>query len=155
MLRRLVLAAVVLVASALASAAAMAGERPPTAITLSGPSVVIFHASRAEIAQAEPEPDEEKLAVRKDFEGGAAKLEQALKAHPRVKVIASSADVVRFADPKVPPVWRYSVGAGFGYVFYQPGKPLRVFSGVRSADGLICEASRMFDLTPKPPHCDP
>jgi len=124
-------------------------------VTLTGPSVVIFHASRAELARTEPEPDEDKLAARKDFAAGASKLQEALKAHPQIKVVVSSADVVRFSDAKLPPVWRYSVGAGSGYVFYQPGKPLRVFSGDRGADGLICEASRMFDTRPRPPHCDP
>jgi hypothetical protein len=127
-------------------------------VTLTGPSVVIFHASRTEVAEAaksDPEPNEETLAARKDFQSGSAKLMESLKTHPQIKVIESSADVVRFSDPKVPPVWRYSVGAGYGYVFYQPGRPLRVFSGGRAADGLICEASRTFDIRPRPPHCDP
>ena len=133
-------------------------ERPQDSLTLTGPSVVIFHGSRADVARTEPETDaekEERLALRKEFEGGASKLQDALRAHPHIKVIVSSADVVRFSDAKVPPVWRYSLGTGYGYVYYQPGKPLRVFSGVRSADGLICEASRLFDTRPRPSHCDP
>ena len=141
-----------------AKAAARSEERPAASLTLTGPSVVIFHASRADIARTEPETDaekEEKVTFRKDFEGGATKLQEALKAHPQIKVIVSSADVVRFGDAKVAPVWRYSMGDGYGYVFYQPGKPLRVFAGVRSAEGLICEAYRMFGAGPRPPHCDP
>jgi hypothetical protein len=140
------------------SAAKLAKEKPPAAVTLTGPSVVIFHASRADIAKAEPETDaekEEQLAFRKDFAGGATKLQEAMRAHPQVKVIESSADVVRFSDPKMTPVWRYSVGTGYGYVFYQPGKPLRVFSGARGGDGLVCEATRVFDLKPRPANCDP
>lgn len=133
-----------------------AAPAQPVTLTLTGPSVVIFHATSAEIATARAEQEPEQLkAFNAEFSAGSTRLVAALKAHPAIKVISSSADVVRFSDTTIAPVWRYSVPGGHGYLFYRPGAPLRVFAGVRNADGLICEAARMFELKPAPPHCDP
>jgi hypothetical protein len=130
-----------------------APSREPTSLTLTGPSVVVFRASSAEIAKREP--SEAFVEFRKDFESSTQRLLTALKSRPQIKVVVSAPDVIRFSDASVLPVWRYSVEGGYGYLFYQPGKPLRVFAGVRNADGLICEAARMFALKPNPPHCEP
>lgn len=133
--------------------AADAAKTPePSSLTLTGPSVVILRASAAEVAKAPR--DEEFADFRKDFDTQTSRVVTALKAHPAIKVYVSSADVIRFSDPGVPPVWRYSVGSGHGYVLYQPGAPLRVYSGVRTADGILCEAARMFSLKPRPPNCE-
>ena len=130
-----------------------AASREPTSLTLTGPSVVVFRASGAE--NAKREPSEAFVEFRKDFESSTQRLMTALKSRPQIQVVVSSVDVIRFSDASVPPVWRYSIEGGYGYLFYQPGKPLRVFAGVRNADGLICEAARMFALKPNPPHCEP
>jgi hypothetical protein len=134
-----------------------AKPREPVALTLTGPSVVIFHATGAEIERIRTEErgEDEYKSFKADFDNGSARLTAALKRYPQIKVMVSSADVVRFADPSVPPVWRYSVPGGFGYLLYQPGRPVRVYSGVRSGDGLACEAARLFTLKPLPPRCDP
>ena len=112
----------------------------PSSITLTGPSVVILRGTAAEIDKARLERPEELAEFRK---------------HPRIRVITTTADVVRFPEPSAPPVWHYSVEGGHGYLFYQPGTAVRVYAGVRSADGLICEAARTFDVKPVPPRCDP
>ena len=129
--------------------------RDPSTLTLTGPSVVIFHSTPAEIDKMRADEDPEQLkAARADFEAGTTRLTRALRAYPQIKVLSSSADVVHFSSPGTPPVWRYSVEGGRGYLFYRPGQPVRVFAGVRSGDGLVCEAVRTFDLKPLPPRCD-
>jgi hypothetical protein len=135
---------------------AAADARKPSTLTLTGPSVVIVHASPAEMTEEkEKAPSEEEFAeVNKEFQNTTTAFVKAMHAYPNVKVTTSSADVIRFSEPNVPPVWRYSVGTRTAYVFYRPGKPVRVFSGVRTADGLVCEAARLFELKPKPPRCD-
>lgn len=138
------------------SHAATVDPRNPSTLTLSGPSVVIVHASPTEMREEKEKArsEEEFAEVNKDMQNTTSRFVKAMQAYPNVRVTTSSADVIRFADPNVPPVWRYSVGTRTGYVFYRPGKPVRVFSGVRTADGLVCEAARLFELKPKPPKCD-
>jgi hypothetical protein len=135
---------------------AAADPRNPSALTLTGPSVVIVHASPAELREEKEKArsEEEFAEVNKDFQNTTTAFVKAMQAYPNVKVTTSAADVIRFSEPNVPPVWRYSVGTRTAFVFYRPGKPVRVFSGVRSADGLVCEAARLFDLKPRPPRCD-
>jgi len=142
------------IAAALASAHAAAPAQP-SSITLNGPSVVMFRATAAEIDSARAENAEQAAELRKEFDANAARFESWLKAHPRIRVITTTADVVRFPEPSTQPVWRYSVEGGRGYLFYRPGAPVRVYAGVRGADGLICEAARTFDVKPLPPRCDP
>jgi hypothetical protein len=137
---------------AVAHAAAPAS---PSSITLSGPSVVIFRASATDVAQARTERPEEYAEFRKDFDANAARFTKWLQAHPRIHVVTTTADVVRFSEPATQPVWHYSVDGGHGYLFYRPGAPVRVYAGVRSADGLICEAARTFEVKPLPGNCDP
>jgi len=132
-----------------------AAPAPPSSITLTGPSVVILRATAAEIDRARLERPEELAEFRKDFDANAARFTTWLKAHPRIRVITTTADVIRFQEPSAPPVWHYSVEGGHGYLFYQPGAPVHVYAGVRSADGLICEAARTFEVKPLPPRCEP
>jgi hypothetical protein len=130
--------------------------RNPSTLTVSGPSVVIVRASPAEMREEKEKArsEEEFVEANKEFQNTTAAFAKAMQAYPTVKLTTSSADVIRFSEPNVPPVWRYSVGTRTAYVFYRPGKPVRVFSGVRTADGLVCEAARLFELKPKPPKCD-
>jgi hypothetical protein len=137
-----------------ASLAGAAAPAQPSSITLSGPSVVIFRATAAETAQARTERAEEFAEFRKDFEANATRFTKWLAAHPAIHVVTTTADVVRFSDPAAQPVWRYSVEGAHGYLFYRPGSAVHVYAGVRSADGLICEAARTFDVKPLPPRCD-
>jgi len=136
------------------AAAHAAAPAQPSSVTLSGPSVVIFRASAAETAQARTERAEEFAEFRKDFDANAALFTKWLAAHPGIHVVTTTADVVRFSDPAVQPVWHYSVEGGHGYLFYRPGTGVHVYAAVRNADGLICEAARTFDVEPLPANCD-
>jgi hypothetical protein len=135
---------------------AAADALKPSTLTLAGPSVVVVHASPAEMTEEKEKArsEEEFAEANKEFQNTTTAFVKAMQAYPSVKVTTSSADVIRFSEPNVPPVWRYSVGTRTAYVFYRPGKPVRVFSGVRTADGLVCEAARLFELKPRPPRCD-
>jgi hypothetical protein len=134
------------------SRAGKARAAEPTTLTVKGPTVVILQGSAADLDKMRD--DEAFKDFRSGFEANVSRFIEGMKAHPQVRVVRSSADVIRFVDPKLPPVQRYSVDNGHGYVFYQPGAPARVFGNVRSGDGLLCEAARTFRWKPAPPNCD-
>jgi len=143
---------VLALASACATAHAAERRTEPTAITLTGPAIVILRPSPAEIAKEEPDDRQKELHA--DSSATRAAFVKAMRAYPQVRIMDGNVDVVRFREASTPPVWRYSVESGYGYVFYAPGQPVKVFSGSRSAEGLVCEAARMYALKPRPPKCD-
>ncbi|SRR6266496_3015788 len=135
------------------SAVFAAGGRDPMSVTLSAPSVVILRASDAEVAKIKS--DHGFIEFEADFEANSSRLIEAMKTQPQIKVLASSAQTVRFSDQTVAPVLRSNIETRYGYLFYRPGEPPLVYSGVRPADGLICEAARMFKVEFKGHRCEP
>jgi hypothetical protein len=130
-----------------------ADGRDPTSLTLSGPSVVILRADDAEVAKIKF--DHGFVEFEADFGANSSRLVEAMKSQPQIKVVASSAQTVRFSDQTVAPILRGNIETRYGYLFYRPGEPPRVYSGVRPSDGLICEAARMFQVAFKGHHCEP
>ena len=111
-------------------------------LTLAAPTIVILHEPLAVISKHDDGGKFAKFAT--DFEANANRMAVALRQHPEISVIYSSAAKVSFGDTGVNPVRREDIVSHWGFVFYRPGSPPVVYAGVVEDTYLVCQAAKYF-----------
>jgi len=111
-------------------------------LTLAAPTIVILHDPPGEIAKHNSDSQFAKFAA--DFEANATRMAAALKQHPEIAVVCSSAAKVSFEQPATRPVRREDVVTHWGYIFYRPGAAPVLYAGVVADGYLLCQAEKFF-----------
>jgi len=113
-------------------------------LVLRVPTIVILVAPEADIEKHKD--DEGFNEFTSDFAVYANRMAEALRVHPTIQVQWSSASVVAFPGTKSKPIRRRSVGDGWGYIFYRPGRQPILIEGVAFDDHLVCTASTLYEV---------
>ncbi len=114
-------------------------------VSLRKPTVLILKDTRAQMARLKDDYGYSEGSG--DFAAYANRMEVALKQHPEIMVKWSSAATVAFPGTKLKSIVRSTVGNGWGYVFYRPGREPVVIEGVAIDDQLVCVAAKLYEVT--------